>query len=252
MSKKSFFESNNPMMKDDVYRKTSDNVLDGELVYSGEMMTVNGAVNKTFVLASIALATTLVSYIFPSMFLAFTGMIGGAIVYFLTSRSPEKSPTLAPIYAALEGLLVGSMSAFYAYAYEGIIFMAVTLTFAILFTMLMLYKSGIIKVTERFRSIVMTAVGAIMLLYLASLVLFFFGIDMPFLHDRSPIGIGISLLIVGVASMKLLIDFDNFYKGEQLKTPAYMEWYFGMGLLFTMIWLYLEIMWLLSNLLGGE
>ncbi|MEM9823507.1 MAG: Bax inhibitor-1/YccA family protein, partial [Bacteroidota bacterium] len=140
----------------------------------------------------------------------------------------------------------------YASIFENIVFSAVSLTFAILFTMLMLYKSGLIKVTERFRNIVMTATGAIMLVYLASMVLYFFSIDMPFLHDQSPIGIGISLLIVGVASMKLLVDFDNFEKGEQLKTPSYMEWYFGMSLLFTLIWLYLEILWLLSNFMGND
>ncbi len=251
MSKKNFFESNNPMMKEEAIKGTST-VLDSELVYSGDLMTVNGAVNKTFVLSAIALATTIVSFLYPSQLLIMTGVIGGAIVYFITSRNPEKAPTLAPIYAALEGLLVGGMTAVYAAAYDGIIFMAVSLTFAILFTMLMLYKSGLVKVTERFRNIVMTATGAIMLVYLVSLVLYFFGIDMPLLHDRSPIGIGISLLIVGVASMKLLVDFDNFDKGEQMKTPAYMEWYFGMGLLFTIVWLYLEILWLASNLLGGD
>ena len=250
MSKKNFLESNNPMMKDDVLRNS--NVLDSELVYSGELMTVGGAVNKTFILGAIALAAAVVGAMFASNFLILGGFIGAAVVSFITSRNPEKSPVLAPVFAALEGLAVGGVTIIYASMFDGIVFSAVSLTFAILFTMLMLYKSGLIKVTERFRNIVMTATGAIMLLYAASIALYFFGIDMPFLHDQSPIGIGISLLIVGVASMKLLVDFDNFDKGEQRKTPAYMEWYFGMGLLFTLIWLYLEILYLLSNFLGGE
>lgn len=251
MSKKNFFESNNPMMKEEVLRGTST-VLDSEMVYSGDLMTVNGAVNKTLILSSIALATAVAAFIMGNYYIGLGGVFGGMAVYFIAGRSPEKTPTLAPLYAVMEGLVLGSFTAMYAQAYEGIIFMATTLTFAIMFTMLMLYKSGMVKVTERFRNIIMTAVGAIMLLYLVSFGLYLFGIDMPYLHDRSPIGIGISLVIVCVASMKLLVDFDNFEKGEQMKTPAYMEWYFSMGLLFTMVWLYLEVMWLASNLLGGD
>ena len=215
-------------------------------------MTVDGAVNKTFMLFGIMLITTVFSYMNPSSLFMWGGIIGGAIVSFIIGRNLEKSPILAPLFAALEGLAVGSISAVYAFAYGGIVFQAVTITLAILCTMLMLYKSGIIKVTERFRNIIMTATGGIMMLYLVSMALHFFGIDMPFLHDHSPIGIGISLLIVGVASLKLTVDFDNFYKGAEMKTPSYMEWYFGMGLLFTLIWLYFEILYLLSAFAGGD
>jgi len=248
---KNFFESNNPMIKEETV-ETNSHILDSEMVYSGELMTVNGAVNKTLMLFGILTITALVGFMFASKFLMIGGVIGGAVVSFIASRNMDKSPMLAPLFAVFEGLVVGAASAMYSAFYGGIIFQAVTLTLAILFTMLMLYKSVVIKVTERFRSIVMTAVGGIMLLYLVEFVLYMFGINVPFLHDQSPIGIGISLVIVGVASMKLLVDFDNFDKGEQMKTPSYMEWYFGMGLLFTLVWLYLEILYLISAFAGGD
>ncbi len=248
---RNIFESNNPMIKEEAIERNT-NVLDSEMVYSGELMTVNGAVNKTVMLLGIMTIAALGGYVFASKFLMIGGVIGGAAVSFIAGRNLDKSPMLAPLFAVFEGLVVGGASAIYSSFYGGIIFQAVTLTLAILFTMLMLYKSGVIKVTERFRSIIMTAVGGIMLLYLVEFVLYFFGVDVPFLHDQSPIGIGISLVIVGVASMKLLVDFDNFDKGEEMKTPSYMEWYYGMGLLFTLVWLYLEILYLISAFAGGD
>ena len=251
MAKKGLFESRNPMMNDEVIKNSSP-VLDSELVYSGETMTVDGAVNKTFMLFGIMLLTATFSFIFPNPIFMWGGIIGGAIVSFIIARNLEKSAFLAPLFAALEGLAVGTVTFIYGSMFDGIIFQAVTITLAILFMMLMLYKAGVIKVTERFRSIIMTATGGIMILYLISMVMHFFGMNMPFLHDQSPIGIGISLLIVGVASLKLTVDFDNFYRGAEMKTPSYMEWYFGMGLLFTLIWLYFEILYLLSAFMGSD
>ena len=179
-------------------------------------------------------------------------MIGGFIVSIIAAKDLQRSNIWAPLFAGLYGLAIGSISYLYASLYDGIIFHAVTLTFAIFFTMLTLYKSGLIQVTERFRSIILMATGAIMLMYILSFVLSLFSIDLPFLHDRGMIGIGISLAIVVIASLKLLVDFDNFDKGAQLRSPKYMEYYIAMGLLFTMIWLYMEILWLLSNFLGDD
>lgn len=244
MSKRSFSKSSNPVLNEDKYKE----VLDAGMLAEYEPMTVSGAINKTLLLMGLMMATGLVSYIYPSTILMWTGIIGGAIVMFIASRNPSRSPVLAPIFAALEGLLVGSITAFYAYMYDGIIFQAVTATFAILFMMLMLYKSGLITVTEKFRAGVSMAVGAIMLLYLVNIVLYFFGISIPFLHDGGPLSIGITLVIIGVASLNLLLDFDNFEKGEEMRAPEYMEWYSAMGLLFTLVWLYLEILRLLSYL----
>ena len=209
-------------------------------------MTVQGAINKTFILASIMLVTAWFGFINPNPILIWGGAIAGFIVVIIASRRPQNSPVLAPLYAGLEGLFVGGVSAMYAQFFDGIIFQAVTLTMAVLFTMLFIYKAGIIKVTNKLRSGIYMATGAIALVYIVNIVLSLFGINMPFLHDASPIGIGISLLIIGVAAFNLLLDFDNFEKGEQYGAPAYMEWFSGMGLLITLVWLYIEILRLVA------
>lgn len=239
------------MLKDEVY-KNSTEVLDHELVGSDQAMTINGAVNKTLILTGIMLVTATFSALFANMLFFWVGLIGGAIVYFIAARNPQRAGTLAPIYAALEGLIVGTASIIYASAFEGIIFHAVTLTIGVLLAMLFIYKTGIIKVTEKFRAGVSMAVGAVMILYLVNLVLYFFGINMPFLHEAGPIGIGISLVIIGIAAMNLLLDFDNFEKGEQYQAPKYMEWYSAMGLLFTLVWIYLEILHLIAMLQSSD
>ncbi len=243
--KKAFTESSNPMFGDEQFK----NVLDANLVEQQGTMTVQGAINKTFFLMAIMLAGALFAFTFPSSILMWTGVIGGAIVYYITSRNPSRAPVLAPVYAGLEGLLVGAVTSFYWTAFApGLIFKAVTITFALLFTMLMVYKSGMIKVTEKFRAAVSMAVGAVMIFYLINIVCYFIGINIPFLHDGGALSIGITLVIIGIATMNLLLDFDNFEKGEEQNMPEYMEWYFGMGLLFTLVWLYLEILRLLSYL----
>jgi uncharacterized YccA/Bax inhibitor family protein len=112
--------------------------------------------------------------------------------------------------------------------------------------MLMIYKSGLIKVTEKLRAGITMAVGAVMIFYLINMVCHFIGINIPFIHEGGMLSIGITLVIIGIASMNLLLDFDNIEKGAAMKAPEYMEWYSGMGLLFTLVWLYLEILRLLS------
>ncbi len=246
--KKGFFESRNPVMSDSILRKASQSqTLDNDFVQArGERMTVSGAVNKTFILTGILLITAILGYTYASPILTIGGAIGGLIVVLISVYKLEYSPTLAPIYAALEGLFVGGISAMYASLYNGIVFQAVSLTIAVLFTMLFLYRSGIIKVTEKLRSGVYMATGAIALVYILNFVLSFFGISVPYLHSSGPIGIGISLVIIGVAAFNLLLDFDNFEKGERFGAPAYMEWFFGMGLIVTLVWLYIEILRLVA------
>jgi uncharacterized YccA/Bax inhibitor family protein len=241
--KKAFTESSNPMLGEEKYKS----VLDASLVEQGQTMTAQGAVNKTLILMTIMLASGTISFMYPSMILVWTGVIGGAIVYFITSSNPSRAPYLAPVYAILEGLLVGAVTKIYMLAFApGLIFQAVTITFAILFMMLMIYKSGMIKVTEKLRAGITMAVGAVMIFYLINIVCHFIGINIPFIHDGGMLSIGITLVIIVIASMNLLLDFDNIEKGEAMKAPEYMEWYSGMGLLFTLVWLYLEILRLLS------
>lgn len=237
-------KSSNPAFNED----RLNSVLDAGMVAEHEPMTVNGAVNKTLVLMGVMLATALLAYTFPIRALMYIGIFGGAGVMWYTSSNLEKAPVLAPIFAALEGLVVGYASNIYSYFYSGIVFQAAIATFTVLFVMLMLYKSGLIEVNEKFRAGVSTAVGAVMLFYGVSWVLYFFGITIPYVFDGGPMSIGIVLVIIGIAALNLLLDFDNFETGEEQRMPDYMEWYFGMGLLFTLVWLYLEILRLLSYL----
>ncbi len=243
-------------MKEKAFQESAREVLDAGMTPSHiitEKMTAAGAVNKSFILVGIMMLTTVFSYGNPSPLLMWGGAIGGLIVVLVTSFKRHLSPTLAPVYAALEGLFVGAVSAIYATSFGGaIVFHAVTLTFSVLFMMLFIYKTGIIKVTERLRMGLYMALGAIVLVYLMSFILGLFGMSVPFLHSGGTISIVISVVIVGVASMFLLLDFDNFEKGEKYGAPAYMEWFCAMGLLITLVWLYVEMLRLLALLSGRD
>lgn len=251
-----FKSSSNPFLKEEALRKSNNEVLDADMTGAhviGEKMTVSGAVNKSFILFGIMMITTVFSYQAPSALFMYGGAIGGLVVVLIAAFKKHLSPTLAPIYAALEGLFVGSITAMYAGAFGGgIVFHAITLTFAVLFMMLFIYKTGIIKVTDKFRTGVMMATGAIFLVYILSFVLSFFGMNVPFLHEGGMIGIGISVVIIGVAALNLLLDFDMFEKGEQYRAPQYMEWFAAMGLLITLVWLYVEILRLLAMLSSSD
>jgi len=237
-------------MKDSAYQQAAQDVLDGDMARTAggivERMTVQGAVNKSLILGGIMLLTAAISFSMANPLFLWGGAIGGLIVVVIASMKPHLSPTLAPAYAGLEGLFVGAVSAVYASMFNGIIFQAVTLTMAVFFLMLFIYKAGIIKVTGKLRSGIIMATGAIFVFYLLNWILSMFGVNMPYLHQGGWIGIGISLVIVGVASMNLLLDFDNFEKGEKYGAPAYMEWFSAMGLLVTLVWLYIEILRLIA------
>lgn len=250
---KKFTESSNPLLKEEAFKNAAGNSSNeyAEAIVESPM-TVAGAINKTFILFGLMLITSLISYAMPSQIFMFGGAIGGLIVVFVIAAKPSRAPVWAPVYAVLEGLFVGSITATFAGFMDGIVFQAVTLTFAVLFMMLFIYKAGIIKVTEKFRSGVIMATGAIVIVYLLSFVLSLFGINMPFLHEGGLLGIGISLVIIGIAALNLLLDFDNFEKGEQFGAPSYMEWFSAMGLLITLVWLYVEILRLLAILNSND
>lgn len=246
MANKGIFSSSNPMFKEDTYRSET---LDGSFVIDrGDTMTVRGAINKSFLLLLVLLVSGAWSFMNPSPIFMWGGAIGSLVVVLIAAFKREWSPFLAPTYAALSGLFVGGVSLMYASVYNGIIFQAVTLTAALLFTMLFIYRTGLIKVTAKFRAAVVMATGAVLIVYLLTWGLSFFGIQMPFIHDNGIMGIGINLVIIGIACMNLLLDFDNFEKGEEAKAPNYMEWFSAMGLIITLVWLYLELLRLLSKL----
>lgn len=220
----------------------------GSVITTTDYMTVSGAVNKTILLVGIMLISATYAFISPMSLFMPLGVFGGLAVYMFTSFKPHWAPTTAPVYALLQGLFVGTVSSIYAAGIEGIVLQAVTLTVGTLITMLLVYKTGLIQVTDKFRMGVSMAVGAIMLVYLISWVGHYVGFEIPYLHEGGLIGIGITVVIIGVAALNLLLDFDNFDKGERNQLAQHYEWLFGMGLLFTLIWLYVEFLRLLSKL----
>lgn len=217
-------------------------------------MTLEGTVNKTGVLLSLCGASAVWSWrkmmedpaaaapwIWPAL-------IGGFIVGLVTIFKKPWAPVTAPVYAVLEGLLLGVISAAYERRFGGIVFQAVVLTFGTLFALLAAYRSGAIQATDNFRLGVVSATGAIAVLYLVDLGLAFFaGIRVPFIHESGPMGILFSLFVVGLAALNLVLDFDFIEKGAASGAPKYMEWYGAFGLLVTLVWLYLEILRLLSK-----
>lgn len=237
-------KSSNPFLS----RATKQMDFTGSIVNNyQDTMTIDGALNKTLILFSILIVTTMISYTMATPFLMWTGIIGGIAAVLFAVFKPEKSAIAAPVYAAFEGLFIGAISYYFAVAYDGIVFQAVGLTFGTLITMLFIYKAGIVKVTQKLRAGVMMATGAVLVVYIMSWIMSMFGASMTVLHDTGPIGIGVSLVIIGIAAFNLLLDFDNFEKGQEGGAPQYMEWFYAMGLLITLVWLYVEFLRLLSK-----
>ena len=219
-------------------------------------MTINGTVNKTglmLVMLLFAAAFTWSKFTGPESMpqvlpWLMTGAIGGFVVALITVFKKAWAPVTAPAYAVLEGLFLGGISAMMELRFPGIVMQAVVLTFGVLFALLGAYRSGLIKATENFKLGVVAATGGICLLYLASFVLSFFGKPIGFLHESSWLGIGFSAFVVVIAALNLVLDFDFIEKGVEHGAPKYMEWYAGFGLIVTLVWLYLEILRLLSKL----
>lgn len=233
----------------------------------GETMTLQGTVNKTFILLFIALISA--SWIWgkvgqPDEIIGtyqvtsqtarnvIPLMSGGAILGFIcalvTIFKKEWSRVTAPLYALFEGLFLGGISAFFEMSYPGIVIQAVALTFGTMFCLLAVYKSGAIRVTDNFRLGVVSATGAICLIYLVSFVMSFFGASIPFIHSSGLLGIGFSLFVVTIAALNLVLDFDFIERATSMSVPKYMEWYAAFGLMVTLVWLYIEILRLLAKL----
>lgn len=223
------------------------------------VMTVNGAVNRTLLmLALVVLSASLVWGQFSPQnpgatqgWLIF-GAIGGFIAALVTIFKHRWAPITAPIYALLQGLFLGGISAFFEAMYPGIVMQAVALTFAVMLAMLALYRSGWIKVTQKFRMGVMAATGGLAMFYLLSIVLGMFNVEIPMLYSSSPIGIGFSIIVVIIAALNLVLDFDFIDRAAQAQAPKHIEWYAAFGLTLTLIWLYIEILRLLSRFASGD
>ena len=220
---------------------------------AAEAMTVQGTVNKTGVLLLIAVVAAMWTWnqlgsrpeaVTPWLAGA---AIGGLIVAIVTVFKKQWAMITAPIYCGLQGIVLGAISSVFETAYPGIAFQAVALTFGVAFSLLLAYRSGVIRVTENFRLGVVAATGGIALFYLASFVLSFFGMSIPYVHESGLIGIGFSLFVVGVAALNLVLDFDFIEQGAAHGAPKYMEWYAAFGLMVTLIWLYIEVLRLLAK-----
>jgi uncharacterized YccA/Bax inhibitor family protein len=248
-------KTSNPALGENTFRGISGGG-SGGLTDAADRMTLNGAVNKTGILLVCAMATAAWTWhlflqsrdmatVAPLMMV---GLFGGFIFAMITSFKKEWSPVTAPIYALLEGLALGGISAIFDLRYPGIGIQAVSLTFGTLFVLLLAYRSGLIQVTQKFRMGIVAATGGIMLFYLLEMVLGFFGIQFASINGSGIVGIGFSLIVVAVAALNLVLDFDFIERGVQYGAPKYMEWYGAFGIMVTLVWLYLEILRLLSKL----
>lgn len=244
--------------------KSSNPALSGDaftgLSYSAkrsEAMTIQGTVGKALLLLLLAMLSA--GWIWTKFYQSgqnasavstwmMVGAIGGFIVALATVFKKEWSAITAPLYAVLEGLFIGGLSAALESAYPGIIIQAAGLTFGTLFAMLLIYQSGLIKATENFKLGVFAATGGIAIFYLIMMVLGFFGIQPAFMYGNSWLSIGISLFVVGIAALNFIIDFDIIERGANASMPKYMEWYGAFALMVTLIWLYIEFIRLLSKL----
>lgn len=245
--------SSNPVMSGKIFEKV------GGITTGEHVMTINGTINKIgilllLVIAAAAYTWKMVTGASPGSAgtLAIAGAIGGFIMALVTVFRPQSSAITAPIYAILEGLFLGAISAVINTAYPGVAFQAVLLTIGTLFTMLFLYRSGRIRATPRFRRGVMMATGAVFFAYMISWILSMFGMPVGFMHSAGPMGILISLVIIVIAALNLIMDFDFIEKGSQMAAPKYMEWYGAFGLMVTLIWLYIEFLRLLSRFAGRD
>jgi uncharacterized YccA/Bax inhibitor family protein len=256
------FKSGNPTLSDKRFR---DTIIEDAVVIDDNAMTIKGTLNKFGFLFLMTLGTAYYSWhqfvlggnVWPLVLL---GAFGGLGVAIAITFKKEWSPYLAPAYALLEGLFVGSISALYEYSapsgqnayaggYSGIVLQAVGLTFAVVIAMYFLYSFRIIQATQKFKAVIVTATAGLAIFYLVCWAISMFGIAAPsFIFQNSALGIGFSLFVVALAALNLILDFDMIEQGAKLGAPKYMEWYGAFGLLVTIVWLYIEILRLLSKL----
>ncbi len=248
------FKSGNPTLGEKTFQQSV-------VVNQSEVMTERGTLNKFFLLFLLVMGTASITWNAFSQGKDVTswmwiGVIGGFITAIVLTFKPVWATFLAPIYALFEGLFIGAISAVYDFAFKGadtgatggIVMQAVGLTFAVVIAMFALYRFRIIKATEKFKSVIIIATIGIAVFYLLAMVLRMFSVDMPLIHSSGTLGIVFSLVVVGIAALNLILDFDRIEEGAAMGAPKYMEWYGAFGLLVTIVWLYLEILRLLAKL----
>ncbi len=248
------FKSGNPTLTEKMFDKSLE--MDASLQGT---MTVRGAINKFgFMMLMLIAGAAYNWHLFEELkqdtmnVLMMVGVFGGLITAIAISFKPNWAPFLAPLYALLEGLFIGGisviMNAAFAKSYPGLVMQAVGLTFGVAISMFILYNFRIINATERFKSVIFTATLGIGIFYLLTMVLRLFGVNVSFMYDSSMLSIGISLFVVAIAALNLILDFDMIEQGAERGAPKFMEWYGAFGLMVTIVWLYIEMLKLLSKL----
>lgn len=233
----------------------SQSAVERETILDSEPMTVNGAINKTFILFAFLFASSLVvwdlffkGYSDKVSILLMVGFVASIISFIVIMFNRKAIGIAAPVYAVSEGLVLGGISAMFEKAYPGIAIQAIGSTFAALFSMLFLYRIGAIKCTDKFRSVLFISTLSIAVIYFVNLIGSFFGLQIPHIFTSSSIGIGFSLIVIVVAALNLIIDFDFIERGAQQMIGKSYEWYGAFGLMVTLVWLYIEILNLLAKL----
>jgi len=243
MGKHLTYRSGNPVLTSNAFNTTA---------ISSETMTINGTVNKTFLSLTLLMVTGYYTFMSGQIMSGFAifSLIAAFIVAIITMYKKEWSPITVPIYAILEGIGLGWVSYSFNSLYDGIVLSAICITVSILLAMLMIYRSGLIKPTENFKLGVAAATGGIFLLYMINLVMSFFGSQMGIMNiqNASLMSIGFSLFVIVIAALNLVVDFDFIEEGAEKGAPKYMEWFGALGLMVTLVWLYLEILRLLAKL----
>lgn len=237
----------NPALRESIFRNALAGTATGQMTIPGTVLKAIVLIGLTMFSAAWVWTATLTN---PGVagVAVLAGFLGGFVVALIAIFRPQTSPYTAPLYAVLEGLALGAISAIYAARYHGLPMQAVGLTIMVALGMLLAYQTGLIRATPLFRRVVISATVGIMLFYLLTIVLGFFGVQMAVMYDSSPLGIGLSVLFAGVAAFNLILDFDLIQRGAQAGAPKYMEWYGAFALLVTLVWLYLEILRLLDRL----
>ncbi len=233
----------------------NEKFLENERVLQGEPMSINGSISKSFILFGILLvAAAYTWFLMASGYTDMAGMlaVGGAIAGFILALviifTRKAMHVLTPLYAICEGFFVGGISAMFEASYSGIVFQAVTATFAAVFSMLALYRTGLIRATEKFRSVILISTMSIAVIYLIQIIASFFGRGIPQIFTSSNLGILFSLFVVAIAALNLILDFDFIERGSQAMLEKQYEWYGAFGLMVTVVWLYIELLKLLAKL----
>ncbi|MDG1202352.1 MAG: Bax inhibitor-1/YccA family protein [SAR86 cluster bacterium] len=216
-------------------------------VENTNLMTLDGAVNKTGILLTLCFSGAFVGWNFPALAIP-CALLGFVLAMVTIFRSPEKVASTAPFYAIAQGIFLGGVTMMFEGMYPGIAVQALGLTFGITVSLLFCYKSGLIKPTENFKLMIVSATAGIAILYLVSFIMSMFGSPISFIHSNGLMGIGFSVFVVGIAALNLVLDFDFIEEGAEVGLPKYMEWYGAFSLMVTLVWLYLEILRLLAKI----